>query len=276
MFKITFFVLLGAGLLLVLGYVLQPAIIYFPQQELEASPADLGLEYEDVWLQSAGEKKIHGWFVPGPTGNHGPAVLFLHGNAGNVSHRMDLLRIVQELGLACLLIDYQGYGQSQGKPSEQNMYEDARVSWNFLLQEKGLQPEQVVVWGHSLGGPVAANLAREQNPGALILDSTFTSLPEMGQKLYYVLPVKWIARFDYPTQEYVAQSQAPVLVVHSPDDELVPFEMGRQLYAAASGTKEFLEVQGGHDDGYITAFDIYTEGIADFLTRETQVSAEQP
>ncbi len=271
MIKILLIVLAGLALLGVLGFFLQPALIYFPESNLEGSPKDLGLPYQDVWLESSQGNQIHGWFIPGPQGEGSSTVLFLHGNAGNIAHRLDLLRIMPELGLSCLIIDYQGYGQSQGRPSEENMYQDAHVAWDFLINQKNLAPEQVVLWGHSLGGPVAAHLARAKAPAALILDSTFISLPEMGQKLYYVLPVKWFARFDYATQEYLEQTEAPVLIIHSPEDELVPIEMGRQLYQAAPGVKEFLEVRGGHDNSYVTSFDLYIKGVEDFLRKKTTI-----
>ncbi|MFW6178340.1 MAG: alpha/beta hydrolase, partial [Desulfohalobiaceae bacterium] len=210
---------------------------------------------------------------PGPEGKENPVVLFLHGNAGNISHRLDLVRIVHELGLACMLPDYQGYGQSQGRPSEQGMYEDAHAAWEFLVQKKGIQPGKVVVWGHSLGGPVAAKLARDREPGALILDSTFTSLPEIGQKLYSFLPVKLVSRYKYPTRQYLEEVQSPVLVVHSPEDSLVPFQSGRELFQAAPEPKEFLRIQGEHDYGFVTSFDLYAKGVEAFLESRTSVLA---
>jgi hypothetical protein len=273
MLKILLGVVGGLFVLGVLGYFLQPMLLYFPEPELQASPEKLGLSYRDVWLQSSQGNKIHAWFTPGPGGAEKPVVLFLHGNAGNISHRLDLLRIVQELGLACFMPDYQGYGQSQGRPSEEGMYQDAYAAWKFLVQEKGVQPGEVVIWGHSLGGPVAARLARDREPGALILDSTFTSLPQIGQKLYPFLPVKRFSRYKYPTKQYLQQSQAPVLVVHSTQDGLVPFELGRELYQAAPEPKEFLEIQGEHDYGFVTSYDLYTKGVEDFLQSKTLVMA---
>ncbi|MGM0423890.1 MAG: alpha/beta hydrolase [Thermodesulfobacteriota bacterium] len=273
MLKILLGVIGGLFILGALGYFLQPLLLYFPEPEIEATPEKLGLSYQDVWLQSSQGNKIHAWFIPGPGGVEAPVVLFMHGNSGNISHRLDLLRIVQELGLACLMPDYQGYGQSQGKPSEQGMYQDAHAAWDFLVEEKGVQPEQVVVWGHSLGGPVAARLAMDREPGALILDSTFTSVSEMGRKLYPFLPVKHVFRYKYPTQDYLQQTQAPVLVVHSSEDGLVPFELGRKLYQAAPSPKEFLEIRGEHDYGFVTSFDLYAKGVEGFLQAKTSVWA---
>ncbi|MFW6314321.1 MAG: alpha/beta hydrolase [Desulfohalobiaceae bacterium] len=271
MLKILLGIVAGISVLGVLGYFLQPLLVYFPESELEAAPEKLGLSYQDVWLQSSQGNKIHAWFVPGPEGKENPVVLFLHGNAGNISHRLDVLRIVHELGLACLMPDYQGYGQSQGRPSEKGMYQDAHAAWEFLVQEKGVLPRHIVIWGHSLGGPVAARLASERAPGALILDSTFTSLSEVGRKLYPFLPVKWFARYTYPTKEFLQQSQAPVLVVHSKEDGLVPFELGKELYQAGPQPKELLQIRGEHDYGFLTSFDLYTKGVESFLQSNTLV-----
>ncbi|MDZ7762119.1 MAG: alpha/beta hydrolase [Desulfovermiculus sp.] len=266
MFKIL--LALGAGYLLIvlLAFIFQDRMVFFPQSSLEGKPGSLGLEYEDVWITTPDDIRLHGWFVPGPQSGR-PTALFLHGNAGNISHRLDMLDIVYRLGLNCLLVDYRGYGQSQGSPSEEGMYTDAAAVWRWLVESKGVPPEDIVCWGRSLGGPVAARLARDKDPGALIIESTFTSMPELGQKLYPFLPIKMISRFSFPTLNYIQDLSCPLLVVHSEDDNLVPFQHGQRLYKAAGTPKEFLKIQGEHNDGFLTSGETYSRGVRDFLQR---------
>jgi hypothetical protein len=193
--------------------------------------------------------------------------LFLHGNAGNISHRLEMLKIVHQLGLNCFMLDYRGYGQSQGSPSEQGLYTDAEAAWNWLVQEKGLSSRDIICWGRSLGGAVAAYVARDKNPGALIIESSFTSLPELGQKLYPFLPVKMISRMSFSTTQYIKYMSCPVLVVHSPEDEIVPFAFGEELYRSAKEPREFLQIQGGHNEGFLVSGEAYFRGVRDFLQR---------
>ena len=257
---------LGGGylLLVLLAFTFQGRMVFFPESSLAGDPGNLGLDYEDVWLTTPDGIRLHGWFIPGP-GSRPSTALFLHGNAGNISHRLDMLEIIHRLGLSCLLVDYRGYGQSQGSPSEQGVYTDAATAWNWLTEARGLPPGDIIAWGRSLGGPVAARLARDKNPGALILESTFTSMPELGQKLYPFLPVKMISRLSFPTLRYLQDVSCPVLVVHSHEDNLVPYEHGQRLYAAAGKPKEFLQIRGEHNNGFLVSGDTYIRGIEDFL-----------
>ncbi|MFP4034202.1 MAG: alpha/beta hydrolase [Desulfovermiculus sp.] len=267
MIKILLFIL-GAYLLVVcLGYVFQDKMVFFPDPHLVGNPGDIGLDYEDVWIESAEGYSLHGWFVPGPKDNARATALFLHGNAGNISHRLEMLKIVHQLGLNCLMLDYRGYGQSQGSPSEQGLYRDAEAAWNWLVEEKGQSSRDIICWGRSLGGPVAAYVARDKSPGALIIESTFTSMPELGQKLYPFLPVKAMSRMNFPTLDYIRGLSCPVLIVHSPEDEIVPFVFGEKLYQAANEPREFLQIQGGHNEGFLVSGDKYIRGLRDFMHR---------
>ncbi len=258
---------LGGGYLLVvlLALVFQARMVFFPESDLAGNPDDLGLEYEDVWLTTSDGIRVHGWFVPNERGR--TTALFLHGNAGNISHRLEMLDIIHRLGLSCLIIDYRGFGQSQGSPSEQGVYLDAEAAWDWLVASKGLRSQEIISWGRSLGGPVAARLARNKDPGALIIESTFTSMPELGQKLYPILPVKMISRFSFPTLNYIQDLSCPLLVVHSEDDNLVPFQHGQSLYKAAGDPKKFLQIRGAHNDGFLVSGEIYFRGIREFLQR---------
>lgn len=263
-------VVLAAGYAVLAGYVYlnQHRMVFLPDAAgagLEATPATLGLEHESVEFTTADGVRLHGWFVPasGPT-----TLLFFHGNAGNISHRLTSLQFFHELGLSVFIIDYRGYGESEGRPTEQGTYADAEAAWNYLTGRRGIAPGDIVVFGRSLGGSIAAWLASRHTPRGLIVESAFTSLPALGRQIYWFLPVRWLSRFEYPTREYIADVQCPVLIVHSRDDEVVPFEHGRALYSAANEPRTLLELSGGHNEAYLRIeHGAYREGLERFLGR---------
>lgn len=264
---------------LVLGYVgllaflflFQERLVYFPTRTWIATPGEFGLPYEEVWLETADRVKLSGWWIPfgqaqdviSPRG----VVLFLHGNGGNISHRLDLLELLHRLGLSTLIIDYRGYGQSEGSPGEQGTYLDAEAAWRYLVEERRIPPNQIIVFGESLGGAVAAWLAQKHTPGGLILVSTFMSVPDMGAQVYPFLPVRLLARVHYDTLARLPEIRCPVLIIHSPDDEVVPYRHGQQLFLAANAPKEFLEIRGGHNDGVMRSAAQYEAGLSNFFAK---------
>jgi fermentation-respiration switch protein FrsA (DUF1100 family) len=256
------------GLAFVL-YVFQASYIYFPTRALAATPRYLGLEFDDVRFTTRDGVALHGWFVPAP--DAALTLLFLHGNAGNISDRLDSLRIFHRLGLSTFIFDYRGYGQSEGEPTEQGTYEDAMAAWRYLIERRGATPEQLVLFGRSLGGTIALWLATQSTPRATIVESTFTSVPDMAERFYPYLPVRFLARYHYDALRHISSSTSPLLIVHSRDDEIVPFEQGRRLFRAAYEPKTFLELRGGHNDGFLLSEDHYVRGIATFIA-----SLQQP
>lgn len=258
--------LMGAaiyGLLCVAVFLFQGRLVYFPTRALDATPASIGLRYEDVRLETESGNTLHGWYVPGAESAR--TLLFLHGNAGNISHRLDSLRVFNGLGLNVLLIDYSGYGESSGKPSESQTYDDALTAWRYLTGDRGIASERIVVFGRSLGGGVATWLAARETPGALIVESTFISVPELAKKYYPIVPIQWLTRIRYDNVSLMPSVRCPVLVIHSRDDELVPFAHGRAVFAAAPEPKEFLELRGDHNSGFIVSAQAYLGGLARFL-----------
>lgn len=250
-------------LLVVLMYAFQDRFIYYPQKLLSSTPADIALPYEDIFLTTADGLKIHGWYIKHPEPL--ATLLFLHGNAGNISHRLDSLQIFHALGLSVLIIDYRGYGRSQGHPSEQGTYLDAQAAWDFLVSSQHIAAQNIIIFGRSLGAAVAVQLAEQQTAGALIMESAFTSIVEIGKRYYPYLPVQWLTRIRYPSIERVSNINCPLLVIHSPDDELIPFELGEQLFASARHPKSFLKTRGGHNDGFLLTGETYINGLRSFL-----------
>lgn len=269
------FILVAVWVLLsLLIYFFQPRFVYFPYSAIEATPKDAGLAYEEVILTTKDELKIHGWFLS--QDNPRATLLFLHGNGGNISHRLEKLSIYNQLGLAVFIIDYRGYGLSEGKPSEQGTYKDAEAAWNYLTKEKGIPENRIIIYGESLGGAVAAVLATGNQPGALILESTFTSVADMGKHYYPYLPVDLLARIRYPTIDRISGITCPILIIHSPMDDIVPFEMGKKIYESANQPKDFLEIQGDHNSGFLQSGNQYSEGLNRFILTHFDRPLNQP
>jgi fermentation-respiration switch protein FrsA (DUF1100 family) len=244
--------LIAAYLFLVFSvYFIQDRLIYFPQieQQITHTPRTIGLEYTSLNIVTNDGETLHSWWVPVPDAKG--TVLFFHGNAGNISHRIDYLPMFKHLGYNTLLFDYRGYGQSTGIPSESGMYRDAQAVWHYLTATKNIAPGQIVLFGESLGGAVAAWLAAREKPAMLVLASTFTSIPDLAAQIYPFLPARWISRFNYNTQESLLSVTCPVLIAHSLKDEIVPFQQGQQLFQIASEPKQFLSLEGGHNTGMI-------------------------
>jgi hypothetical protein len=252
-----------------LVYAMQGRLLYLPDmpgRELTATPEDVGLSYEDVRFTASDGVALHGWFVPAGGEARG-TLLFFHGNAGNISHRLESVSQFHGLGLEVLIVDYRGYGQSEGSPSEQGTYRDAEAAWRYLTEVRGVPESHIVVFGRSVGGAVAAWLAANREAGALIVESSFSSLPALAAELYWFLPVRWLSRYRYPTAEYVAAADCPVLVIHSRDDDIVPFHHGRAIYESAGGSRQFLELSGPHNGGHMLSEERYLDGLDGFLGR---------
>ena len=182
-----------------------------------------------------------------------------------MSHRLDSINIFHDLGLNCFIFDYRGYGNSEGEPSEEGTYMDAAAAYKWLREEKGQSAEEIIIFGRSLGGSIAAKLASGVKARGLVLESCFTSYAAIGAKFYPYLPVKWVAKYSYSTVEYLRNVRCPVMIIHSRNDELVPFEFGVELYEAANEPSKFVEIYGMHNDGFLASRQIYKKGWEDWL-----------
>ncbi len=249
--------------LMVLLFVFQEKMVFFPGKRIGDTPEAAGLNYEDVHLTTDDNIKIHGWYVPHPKAQ--ATLLFFHGNAGNLSHRLESIALFHDMDLSVFIIDYRGYGRSGGRPSELGTYRDAMAAWNYLVDERRLRPDGIIVFGRSLGGAVAAWLAAQVRPAAVILESTFTSVKELGKHYYPYLPVSWISRIHYPVDEYITSFNSPVLVIHSEQDEVIPARLGQRLFERAPEPKLFLPISGDHNNGFLLSRDAYVKGIKRFL-----------
>ena len=255
--------LIYVGSCLVL-YLFQGRLVFHPSSSLVATPEAAGLVYEDVYL-NAGNARIHAWYIPSDDAQL--TILFCHGNAGNISHRMETLSLLNAMAANVLIFDYAGFGLSSGKASEVQTYRDVEAAWRFLIEEKSAKPEEIVLFGRSLGGAVATWLAVKERPGALILESTFASIIAMGAKQYPIFPVKLLARVRYDTSQIIAQVKSPILIIHSRDDKTVPFQQGVTLYNNAKEPKEFVEIRGAHNSGFLDSGMDYVVPLGSFLRK---------
>lgn len=248
-------------------FLFQEKLAYYPQigREIQSTPRDHGLDYESLTLTTADGERLDAWFVPKAQARG--VVLILHGNAGNISHRIDTIAMFHRLGYSVLIFDYRGYGRSTGHPSEAGLYRDAETAWTHLTRQRGIAPGRIVLFGESLGGAVATWLAARERPGALVLSSVFASARELAADLYPWLPTRWLLRLQYDTLAALAKVRCPVLVAHSLDDDIIPFRHGQMLFEAAPAPKAFLQLAGGHNDGFIFMREAWVAVLADFLTR---------
>jgi len=238
--------------------------IFFPTSEIEMTPAHVGLDYEDVFFSTANENLLHGWYVPG-SGNG--TWLWFHGNGGNIGHRVTELALLHHrLGVNMLIFDYQGYGRSQGRPSEGATYQDARAALAYLQQHHSYNKGPFVYYGHSLGTAVAVDLAVEHPPAGLILVSPFTSVSDMARLAFPWLPVPWLMKDRYNTLDRIPKVHCPLLILHGAQDELVPVSHGEELFEAAAEPKSFQVLpQAGHNDTFQAGGESYWSAIEGFL-----------
>lgn len=265
MLKFVLIVAACYGLLVTVVYLMQGRMLYLanvPGRDLTATPADVDLRYEDIAIETADGVRLHGWYIPGESSR---VLLFFHGNAGNISHRLHSIRQFYGLGLSVLIIDYRGYGQSGGKTTEKGIYRDADAAWRYLTEERAVPASDIVIFGRSMGASAAAKLATSRQPLALIVESSFTSIPDIAQEIYPWLPARWLSYLRHATRDYVASVRSPVLIVHGRDDEIVPFHHGEAIFAAAHEPKSLLVLRGGHNDAYVLDDINYINGLRSFL-----------
>lgn len=262
------FVLIGVSLFMLLRYLVIPSFIFHPAKELTATPSVMGLAYEDVQLKTTDGESIAGWYIPAEANlsglDKGYTLLFFHGNAGNISHRLESIAFFHKLGLSVFIIDYRGFGESSGRPSVDGTVQDALAAWQWLTEYKKTPASRVILFGRSLGGGVAAALATKVSPRALILESTFTSLRDVGEEIIPWLPSSLLSD-DYTTLNNLNDLNVPLLVVHSPSDEVINFTMGRAIFDSYNGPKYFLQIHGSHNGGWFTDIVTYEQGMHDFL-----------
>ncbi len=235
--------------------------IFYPGGVLRSVFMNTDFSPENVFFLSAGRYKLHGWFVEGATEK---IILFFHGNAGNISDRFEKIQMFRQLGHSIFIIDYRGYGRSEGRPTEKGMYLDAQGAYDYLVQEKNVNPKNIIVYGASLGGAAAIDLASKNLVGAVIADSTFSNAKDMAKRFYPFIP-SFLLGVKLDSIGKVKDVTVPKLFIHSGDDEIIPIKLGQKLFKAAPEPKKFIMISGGHNDGYMVDADKFIDTIKTFI-----------
>jgi fermentation-respiration switch protein FrsA (DUF1100 family) len=250
-----------------LVYVFYPRIesffIFFPETHLDGTPEELELHYKEVYFNTEDGKRLHGWFFP----LHGesPVVLFCHGNAGNISHRLENVRLLVREGLQVFLFDYRGYGRSSGSPSEHGIYLDGLAAYDYLVKQEGISPATIIPFGRSLGAAVAIEICLRRKVRSLITESAFTSTRDVARSTALFFPVSYLLPAHYNNLRKIGQITVSKLIIHGKDDEIIPFSMGKRLFEAAKAPKHFLPLEkAGHNDTFIVGGREYFEALARF------------
>ncbi len=239
--------------------------LFYPLRDIAVTPADVNLDYESIDFVAEDNTRLHGWWIPHPEARG--TVLLCHGNAGNISHRLDLvLELWNDLQVNWFLFDYRGYGKSRGRPSEKGLYRDARAAYEVVRAQYGDADEPpVVVYGRSLGGAVALQLALDKPVRALVIESAFSSAVDVGESAFPILPVRVVMKYRFEADRRAPRVEAPKLFAHSKQDEIIPYRLGRALYEAAAEPRTFVELRGGHNDWPWNTTPGYRERLAAFV-----------
>lgn len=259
---ILFFFLLAASF-----YFFYPKIenffIFYPEPSFESVPKDWDLNYEEVSFEAGDGTKLHGWFFPLP--GKGPFILFCHGNAGNISHRIENVKLLLDYGLQVFIYDYRGYGRSKGRPSEAGLYQDGLGAYDYLVKRKKIPPDKIILFGRSLGAAVAMEIATRRDIKSIIIESAFTSTKDMAKSMFLFQLLSPFLPPHYNNLIKIRAVTVPTLIIHGETDEIVPFRMGQRLYRTASAPKYFFPIRGaGHNDTYFVGGKRYFEIFSGF------------
>ena len=254
---------------LVVIRLILPHFVFFPSTHIRATPIEINLTFEDIRLTTSDNVRIQGWYIPAE--NARATLLFFHGNSGNISHRLDSFRLFNDLGLSVFIPSYRGYAQSEGRPSIKGVNLDALAAWQWLTEDKLIPAGNIIVLGQSLGGAIAMELTRRVTPGALIVESTFSSLAAMTPFPAPIAPILLGGDF-WNSAKTARDLNIPTLCIHSQEDDVIPYSQGRRIYEAVGlnrnfNEKTFLEIQGDHNSGFLQSLEIYAAGLDGFITK---------
>jgi len=255
-----------AFIILFIGFIryLEHISVFYPERVLSATPQHLGIPFEDVTFLTQDHVKVHGWLIKSP--NAKSTIIFFHGNAGNIGDRLGKIDLFYRMGINVFIIDYRGYGNSEGKPTESGIYLDAVAAYDYLVSRDDVKGQNLIGYGASLGGAVVVDLATKRTMRCLILDSTFSSAIDMAKRIYPFIP-SFLIKTKMDSIRKFKDIDIPTLFIHSVEDQTVPIALGKKLYDAARGPKEFIEITGGHNDGHVHDYDKVNDGIKSYLSK---------
>lgn len=265
--KILIYLILFAVLFVAYVRVVEMRTVFFPDKHIVATPKDVGIAYEDVYFKTQDGFVLNGWLIKSSQSPESRATfIFSHGNAGNISGRLEKIMMLHRLGVNIFIFDYRGYGKSEGRPTEKGMYLDAMAAFDHLKERSDISKDKLISYGVSLGGAAAVDLAVRRPVAALIVESTITSAADMSKKILPIVPA-FVLSLKLDSISKIKDIKVPKLIAHSPEDEMIPFVFGQKLFEAAASPKEFLELQGDHNSGFALSQDILLQGLQGFLEK---------
>ena len=241
---------------------LERVAVFFPDRVLEQEPASVGLACEEAFIPTADGETLYGWWFSHEKPR--ATLLFFHGNAGNISHRLGKVVFFHDQGFQVLLVDYRGYGRSTGRPTEKGIYADAEAVWRYATEERNIKPKDLIAYGASLGGAVAVDLASRKEVGGLIVDSTFSSAKDMARMMFPWAPT-WLMSVEFHSVQKIKKVHVPKMIFHSEEDETVPYALGQKLFEAAGEPKFFVTTSGGHNDEHVLSREVFEKNMEAFM-----------
>ncbi len=264
--KIAVFIFVLAASFIAFVRYFEANSIFHPTAEMPVTPGLIGLNYEDVYFKTPDSLTLNGWLIKSTSAK--VTILFLHGNAGNISHRLEKLELFHRLGVNVFIVDYRGYGKSQGKPTEEGLYVDAVSAFDYLAARPDITKEKIIAYGDSLGGVVAVDLATKRKVAALVVDSSFGSSADVAKTIFPFVPT-FLLKTKMDSTAKVKTLTLPKLFIHSVNDEIIPFALGKKLFDAAAAPKEFLPITGGHNTNHIDSHDALLKKLSQFFGQVT-------
>ena len=272
---LSFIILVIAGILMISFFQkIENFFLYHPHQSLESNPEGLSIKYENVKFTAKDNTKLHGWFFP-PSSSDNSVILWAHGNAGNISHRIEnILLMRKNLDVGVFIFDYRGYGLSEGKPNEKGLYADMEGAYLWL--SKRIPENRIVLFGRSLGAAIATKLSIEKRSSqSLILESPFENTIEMGKRIFPFLPLRWLMKQKFDTKAIIHSVEIPLLLLHGDKDTIVPFQQGKNLFDLASEPKQFFQIKGAnHNDTFSIGGKRYWQIWKQFLMKTKKTNQE--
>jgi len=269
--KVVFIIIAGFVLLKIMAMGMEQRSIYYPVREIFEDPKSIGIPFEDLYFKTGDGETINGWLVIAKDAK--ATVLYCHGNAGNISHRLHRVKFFYDMGLNLLIFDYRGYGNSSGRPSEQGLYKDVQAVYDFLVSREDISRDGIIAYGKSLGGSVAAELCLRRKARALVLESSFASTVMIAKEILPFLPIKLLVSQRFDAINKVRNISIPKLILHGRDDEVIRFRHSERLYKSAAEPKEFLPFNGGHNDEIFVTSDLYKEKLRQFILSSSEKSS---
>lgn len=261
--KILIYTLIGIGVIYAYIKYMEIHGIFYPTKTVELTPQALDIAFEDIYIKAEGNILINSWFIPYNNAKY--TLIFFHGNAGNIGHRLDKISLLREIGLNIFIIDYRGYGRSRGIPCEKGLYSDATSAYEYLTNARKIPPSQIILYGESLGSAAAINLAAKSAVKAIILEGAFSCGKEMAHQIFPFLPEIFFAD-TFNSLKNIPGVKAAKLFLHSKDDAIVPFRLAKKLFDYAPNPKFFIELKGSHNNGFLSSKDTYISAIKSFIT----------